>query len=208
MITTAVITILILYVGVTEWLDTIGRLEIIEKRWPRMWSIMNNRPIRLALLIFAVVVLVKIWSEKLKGEGVSPLIVNIPAPPAPVIQFIQPDSPQGPKWTFESVAGANGAGIALITANASISNLSFRVKCNFPCTLNEGGSQAIGTQTGIWLDPRTTNDPTIIRVKVRTPNRLNAGQQIALTFWATEPIVAPNPPKQISISWVQIDKED
>jgi hypothetical protein len=119
-----------------------------------------------------------------------------------------PSHNDGPAWTFEPVPGENGGGIALITANSSIANLAFRVKCNLPCSLNAASSQAIGTQTGIWLDPHPTSDPSIIRVKVRTPNRLSGGQQIALSFWPAEPIIAPNPPKQISILWVHIDKED
>jgi thiosulfate reductase cytochrome b subunit len=45
------ISILVLYLFISEFLDIIGRLEIIERKWPKLWGLLNNRPMRLVLII-------------------------------------------------------------------------------------------------------------------------------------------------------------
>jgi hypothetical protein len=37
-----------------ELLDWKGRFEVIEKNWPKVWSAMNNRPMRLVLIVLLV----------------------------------------------------------------------------------------------------------------------------------------------------------
>jgi hypothetical protein len=86
-----------LYVLFAEFLDTIGRLEIIEKRWPAVWRIMSNRPFRLALLLFLVVLLAKDVSERWHENAPSCLTVVMPAPAAPIVQFVSPSKTQARK---------------------------------------------------------------------------------------------------------------
>ncbi len=77
------------YLFLTEFLDTIGRLEIIEKRWPKAWAAMSNRPMRLVLLILLVVLVAKDVNERLHEMGPPPLKVVMPSIPAPIVQFVQ-----------------------------------------------------------------------------------------------------------------------
>jgi hypothetical protein len=83
--------LLFLYLLIAEFIDTIGRLEIVEKRWPRVWRVMCNRPFRLVLLMFLVVLTAKDLSQRWRNGGPPPLIVNIAAPAAPIVQFTSPN---------------------------------------------------------------------------------------------------------------------
>jgi len=47
----------VVYVVITEATDWIGRAEIIETRWPKLWRLMNNRPTRLILIVLALVMI-------------------------------------------------------------------------------------------------------------------------------------------------------
>jgi len=51
-----------LYFFFSEFLDLIGRLEIIERKWPRIWALLSNRPMRLILSAFLL--LGCSWSPK------------------------------------------------------------------------------------------------------------------------------------------------
>ena len=71
-------TLLIIYVVLVEGLDWIGRAEIIEEKWPRLWGAMNNRPMRLILLIVALVMLAHVIGEI--RAGAEPPLANFAAP--------------------------------------------------------------------------------------------------------------------------------
>jgi hypothetical protein len=53
------LAILAILVAAIEFLDWYGRLEIIKRKWPRGWRAMNNRPMRLVLLIACFGLLVR-----------------------------------------------------------------------------------------------------------------------------------------------------
>ncbi len=85
---------IVLYVVITEVTDWVGRTEIIEKRWPRLWAVMNNRPMRLVLILLAIVMAVHAGQEL--RSGADPPEVNISAPKVPELQAATPDQPEAP----------------------------------------------------------------------------------------------------------------
>jgi hypothetical protein len=96
---TASTVLLSLFVGVfgiyliaTEFLDTIGRLEIIEHRWPRLWAAMSNRPMRLILLVLLIGLVAKDIAERLEQKTPPPLRVTVQPPAPPTIQMVMPDA--------------------------------------------------------------------------------------------------------------------
>jgi hypothetical protein len=76
-----------LYLIVCEFLDAIGRLEIIEKKWPRLHKAMSNRPMRLALLVVLTALVARDIYEHVKAP-IPQLNVTIQAPPPPTIQIV------------------------------------------------------------------------------------------------------------------------
>jgi hypothetical protein len=74
---------IILYAVLTEGTDWIGRAEIIEQRWPGLWGLMNNRPMRLILIVVALV-MVGHGIQDLRG-GAEPLTVSFKPPTVPTI---------------------------------------------------------------------------------------------------------------------------
>jgi hypothetical protein len=84
-----------IYLIVAEFLDTVGRLEIVENRWPKVWKALNNRPMRLILLILLCALVAKDIADRksdAKKEETKLEFPSPPAPPAPVIQMIAPKS--------------------------------------------------------------------------------------------------------------------
>ncbi len=106
-----------IYLIATEFLDTIGRMEIIEKKWPRLWSTMSNRPMRLVLLILLVALLAKDVAERFQQNAAPALNVMVPNIPAPVVQECTPEIstlkqnpkslPKAPKSSPENPAPAH-----------------------------------------------------------------------------------------------------
>jgi hypothetical protein len=82
----------ILYFAVVETLDWVGRMELIEQKWPKVWSAMSNRPMRLALLVVLCILLSKDVLERWQ-DGAPQLIVNTPPPSAPIVQFLSAQAP-------------------------------------------------------------------------------------------------------------------
>jgi hypothetical protein len=145
-------TLLGLYVLFAELLDTIGRLEIIEKRWPPVWRAMSNRPFRLALLLFLLVLLAKDLSERWHANDPASLTVTVPAPPAPIVNFgtaSAPPKPQAPsttpEWTMSAskeltfVAGANTAPSMFRVVVAMDDQESFRFGTEISALLEKAG---------------------------------------------------------------------
>jgi hypothetical protein len=89
------LVILLLIATSAEVLDWIGRLEIIEKRWPRIWAAINNRPLRLIFYLFFIVALGEDAAERIKeAHEVPPLVVTFVAPKSPDVTFVQPEPPK------------------------------------------------------------------------------------------------------------------
>jgi len=82
------VAFLLLYVFVSEFLDMIGRLEMIEAKWPKVWGFLSNRPMRLVLIFFLLVIVGNDLVERM-NEKVPALVVKMPSIPAPVVTFAQ-----------------------------------------------------------------------------------------------------------------------
>jgi hypothetical protein len=83
LVTIVIVIVLALLFATAEILDWIGRLEIIEKKWPKVYAAMNSRLARLIALVF-LIALIGHDIEK-RGEVPEPPIVKIPTPPPPDI---------------------------------------------------------------------------------------------------------------------------
>ncbi len=59
--------IVIVYVVFCEVLDTKSRMETIQKDWPRLWRLINNRPARLVLLMVAIGLLARDFHDATRG---------------------------------------------------------------------------------------------------------------------------------------------
>jgi hypothetical protein len=90
----AVAIALIAYAVITEATDWIGRAEIIEKRWPKLWRAMNNRPMRLILIIVALVMVAHVIQDLRAGET-APVVVLKP-PTAPAIEKTKTEPVESP----------------------------------------------------------------------------------------------------------------
>jgi hypothetical protein len=66
----------VLYSIAVDALDWIGRAELIESRWPRLWSAMHSRPMRLLSTVIVIGLLIANLKE-------------IPEPPS--VAFPSPD---------------------------------------------------------------------------------------------------------------------
>lgn len=81
-----------IYLIATEFLDTIGRMEIIERKWPKLWAAMSNRPMRLVLLVLLVALLAKDVAERSQQTAPPILNVTLPDTPAPIVQECAPET--------------------------------------------------------------------------------------------------------------------
>jgi hypothetical protein len=54
---------LVIYFALTEALDWVGRMDVIEKRMPRLAKVLGSRALRLLLLLVAVGLLVRVYTE-------------------------------------------------------------------------------------------------------------------------------------------------
>ena len=63
-----------------ELLDWQGRMEIIKKRWPSLWKVINNRPVRLLLLVLAIAFLVRDFKDAIAAAPAPQVRVVVPQP--------------------------------------------------------------------------------------------------------------------------------
>jgi hypothetical protein len=75
-----------------ELLDWKGRFEVIEKNWPKVWSAMNNRPMRLVLIVLFFGFVLKDALERFHQGDPPVLKVTLPSIPAPIVQQCAPAS--------------------------------------------------------------------------------------------------------------------
>jgi hypothetical protein len=90
----AVVVLLAILLGVAEVLDWIGRCEIIEKRWPKLWKAINNRPMRLIAYIVLIIFLIKDIQLQTDKPIAPPLVVTFAPPPQPIVNEERPSSPK------------------------------------------------------------------------------------------------------------------
>jgi len=107
---------------------------------------------------------------------------NIPAPPVPSVT----STPKGPAWKWErsqpftTASGSYVAAAALIIANTTLSDLSFKLKCDIPCIYDAGGSIEFDNYSGVIAHQMPAPDPTIIWVKVSKPGILEKGKSVLI----------------------------
>jgi hypothetical protein len=85
---------IIAYTLITETTDWIGRAEIIESRWPRLWGVMNNRPMRLVLIVVALVMMADVIQQF--RTGAEPVQSRFPSPGVPALEPIGAPPPESP----------------------------------------------------------------------------------------------------------------
>jgi hypothetical protein len=162
-----VISVALLLLFLTaELLDWKGRLEIIEKNWPRIWSTINNRPARILLLLFFVGLVGKDIKERLDEPKIDFKVV-MPSIPAPVIEYSQPPTPQSrPAKKMEPAAtetqfivtqkrmpttrpdAPNHIQVTVATTSEFLS-LRLLLKCTEPIIEASGGILAQGVSAGL-----------------------------------------------------------
>jgi hypothetical protein len=73
---------------VSAFLDWIGRVEIIERKFPKIWGVLTNKATRLLLLLFVLGLLAEDVHERLHEKEPPPLVFVSPAIPPPIIQNV------------------------------------------------------------------------------------------------------------------------
>lgn len=108
--------------GAVEVLDWIGRFEIIEKRWPKLWKFINNRPMRLIVYISFSFFLIKDIRLQVDKSVAPPIVVNFPVPPPPIVNEERPSSRK-------------------LARSATIVHSPITQTTNAPCTANNVGGK-------------------------------------------------------------------
>jgi hypothetical protein len=126
--------LLIVYLVLVEGLDWIGRAEIIEQKWPRLWGAMNNRPMRLVLLVVAVVMLAHVIGDL--RSGAEPPLASFAAPKVPTIDtnvkvITVTSSPPHHCWLSNPFGMPNSTIKGAITATAAIVHCNYKIDAPF-----------------------------------------------------------------------------
>ncbi len=133
MVAIAVVIILALLFGVAEILDWVGRLEIVERKWPKVHAAMNSRLARLIALLF-LIALIGHDIEK-HTEIPEPPRVTIPAPPVPqftstkqdVTRTLPAPKPEERCWLSNHFGMPNSTIKGAMTASAAIIHCNHKV---------------------------------------------------------------------------------
>jgi hypothetical protein len=129
---------LVLYALLTEGLDWIGRAEIIEHRWPLLWGAMNNRPMRLILIVVAIGMLARVVGDF--RAGAEPPEVKFQAPKVPEINSnvkVITIGSTGPHhcWFSNHFGMPNSTIKGAVTATAIIIHCNYKVDAPFAVSL-------------------------------------------------------------------------
>jgi len=79
-----------------EYLDWHGRMEIVEKKHPKIWRLMNDRPFRLVMLFMVFALLATDVKQNAKQLETEPPIYRFQMPSAPTIETVRPAPPESP----------------------------------------------------------------------------------------------------------------
>jgi hypothetical protein len=126
MLTVLVVFLAVIF-GIAEILDWIGRFELIERKWPKVWAAVNNRVARLILYVFLIVLVSKDISDRNK-EHIPDLHIHFPSPPVPVIALTAPAP-------VMALAAHEGKSLPLAMVD-KINSLSLELRVT--CDLKEG----------------------------------------------------------------------
>jgi hypothetical protein len=139
-------------------------------------------------------------------QGPPPVLTPLTAPPPATSTSSTPSvgtvvQSSAKRWTWEAIKPASKIGntfgiTVLITARKSISDMAFQVKCSVPCALSLGQSMAVDSASLFKILPSDPAEPSIVRIKVEIPNRLENGHQLAFYFIS-------NDEREVGISWVR-----
>jgi hypothetical protein len=83
-----------LFFAFAEYLDWHGRMELLEKKHPRIWRLVNARPFRLVLLLMVFAALATDLKENLKQLDPEVPVVRFAAPRVPAIELVSITPPE------------------------------------------------------------------------------------------------------------------
>jgi hypothetical protein len=139
--------IVLLYAIVCEYLDLVGRLEIVQIKWPKIYGAMSNRPMRLALIIFGLLLICKDVSERMRVQTPT-LSISFPAPPPPVMPLTPPEHLHLVSRDVHSGLGAEGISTNQVgtgnTANPGVNTAQVHIE---PCGIFQNGGSGNSAST-------------------------------------------------------------
>lgn len=121
------LALLLAWLLLSEFIDTRERLAKIQKKWPLLWRLMNNRPVRFALLISCLGLLAKNYRGTL-ALGPAP-VLTFPAPPAPIVTITRVSPPPQAKPVTEIKGNDNVAGNT-VTGTENVVGIGNQVTLN------------------------------------------------------------------------------
>lgn len=94
-----------LFIAFTDYLDWHGRIEVLETKHPRLAKIVENRPLRLVLLLMVFGMLAVDLRENLKQIETEPFVIKVVAAPSADPGAVNPEIA---KWKakYEAIAGS------------------------------------------------------------------------------------------------------
>lgn len=117
-----------------ETLDWIGRLEIIERRWPKLYAAINSRLARLVGILFLAALIAHDIEKHI--EVPEPPVVKIAPPPAPQVSVENPKvitrtlpapEPEKKCWMSNHFGMPNSTIQGAVTATAAIMHCNYKV---------------------------------------------------------------------------------
>jgi hypothetical protein len=178
------IVLIALLLGAAEFLDWMGRLEIIERKWPKVWSFINNRTIRLLIYLFLIAFIYRDIEERVAELKVPFPVVTVKAPVPPVVQYgtARPDTSKKnePLKMFitaqllEKVTDSSDPSrkmfVLLAITNKKITPVSVSIKCNYDFMITEQPLVASQNLTTIYLNTKVNQiSGHEVRYKMQSP---------------------------------------
>jgi hypothetical protein len=117
------------------------------------------------------------WKQKFESSQTASLV-------APKSKAQQPEFRWENAQPFMSGTGPSTA--ALIIANTTLSDLSFKLKCNITCIYTQTGSIEFDNYSGIIAHQVPDSDPTIAWVKISKPGILEKGKSVLVAVMSRE----------------------
>jgi len=189
---------IVVYALLTEGLDWIGRAEIIEKRWPFLWAVMNKRPTRLVLLATAVVMLAHVMGEIRVGAEVPAVKLVPPKVPEinPNVKIITLESrPPHRCWLSNYVGMPNSTIKGAVTASAAILHCNYKIESPFKVIVEFDRDFLLGglilPDGGIMTGVSQMKQDKIYIGQVRSPPLLSDELVVITVYGATDQYPKP-----------------
>jgi hypothetical protein len=81
------------YTQFLEYLDWHGRSDVLKEKHPKVWALVNNRPMRLILSLFVLGFLVKDFKDAVAIAPPPTVRIVTPIPPAMIFNAPLPRNP-------------------------------------------------------------------------------------------------------------------